>query len=186
MLYYSNINIATMKHLNLITLTCLTVLLSFTFSANAQIKQMFTEKQLPSVEITDLNGSTVNIADYGKTGKITIINFWATWCGPCKLELNNIAELYPDWQDEFDVQLIAVSIDDSRNTAKVKTYINGHAWDYTVLLDANQDLKRALNFQAPPFTLLLDKEGTIVSTHTGYKEGDEFVLEDEIKELAEK
>lgn len=175
-----------MKHLNLITLTCLTLLLSFTFSANAQIKQMFTEKQLPSVEITDLNGSTVNIADYGKTGKITIINFWATWCGPCKLELNNIAELYPDWQDEFDVQLIAVSIDDSRNTAKVKTYINGHAWDYTVLLDANQDLKRALNFQAPPFTLLLDKEGTIVSTHTGYKEGDEYVLEDEIKELAEK
>lgn len=174
-----------MKQLSIITLA-FSLLLFVSFSTQAQVKQMFTEKQLPSIEITDLNGATVNIADYGKKGKITIINFWATWCGPCKLELNNIAELYPDWQADYDVQLIAISIDDSRNSAKVKTYINGHAWDYTVLLDANQDLKRALNFQAPPFTLLLDKEGTIVSTHTGYKEGDEYVLEDEIKELASK
>ena len=162
------------------------LIISATFAAEAQVKKMFTEKQLPNIEITDLNGANVNIADQVKEGQITVINFWATWCGPCKLELNNIAELYPDWQDEYDVHLIAISIDDSRNTAKVKTYINGHSWDYTILLDANQDLRRALNFQAPPYTLLLDKEGTIVSTHTGYKEGDEYVLEDEIKELAEK
>ena len=164
----------------------LSLLLIFLFPAEAQVKELFTNKQLPSIEITDMDGNKVNIADYGTKGKITVINFWATWCGPCKLELNNIAELYADWKKDYDVQIIAVSIDDSRNVSKVKTYVNGRAWEYTVLIDANQDLKRAINFQAPPFTLLLDKQGNIVSSHTGYKEGDEYILEDEIKALAKK
>lgn len=154
--------------------------------ANAQVADMFKEKSLPEVDLLTLTGEKVNVASYGEKGKITIINFWATWCGPCKLELNNIAELYADWQADYDVQLIAISIDDSRNAAKVRTYVDGHAWEYEVLLDQNQDLKRAINFQAPPYTLLLDKSGSIVSSHTGYKEGDEYVLEDEIKVLAKK
>jgi thiol-disulfide isomerase/thioredoxin len=164
----------------------LIIISTFFTASHAQVKELFTSKQLPSIEITDLDGNKVNIADYGKKGKITVINFWATWCGPCKLELNNMAELYADWKKDYDMEIVAVSIDDSRNIAKVKTYVNGRAWEYTVLIDANQDLKRAINFQAPPFTLLLDKEGNIVSSHTGYKEGDEYILEDGVKKLAKK
>lgn len=77
----------------------------------------------------------------------------------------------------------AVSIDDSRNASKVKTYINGQQWDYDVLLDPNSSLKRALNFQTVPYTLLIDSKGSIVYTHSGYVEGDEYILEDHIKEL---
>jgi cytochrome c biogenesis protein CcmG, thiol:disulfide interchange protein DsbE len=166
------------------TTALIIVTLLLTTITVAQVKKMFTDKKVPNIEVSTLDGKKVKILDAIGTGKITVINFWATWCGPCKLELNNIAELYPDWKKDYNVQIIAISIDDSRNTAKVKTYVDGRSWNYTILLDANQDLKRALNFQAPPYTLLLDKTGTIVHSHTGYSEGDEYILEDQIKALA--
>lgn len=159
------------------------VIISCTTNVSAQVKQLFTEKNLPSIEIQNLDGNKINIADFGKTGKITILNFWATWCAPCKQELTNIADIYADWKKDYNVELVAISIDDSRNISKVKSYVNGNGWDYTVLIDANQDLRRAFNFQAPPFTVLVNQQGQIVSTHTGYKNGDEFILEDQIKAL---
>lgn len=159
------------------------VIISCTTNVSAQVKQLFTEKNLPSIEIQNLDGNKINIADFGKTGKITILNFWATWCAPCKQELTNIADIYADWKKDYNVELVAISIDDSRNISKVKSYVNGNGWDYTVLIDANQDLRRSFNFQAPPFTILVNQQGQIVSTHTGYKNGDEFILEDQIKAL---
>ena len=150
---------------------------------NAQVKEAFTDKKLPSVEVQTLEGKKVNIADYGKKGKITIISFWATWCGPCKLELNNMSDIYEDWKKDYNVELIAISIDDSRNTAKVKSFVQAQGWDFEVLLDPNQDLKRAFNFQMPPYTVLMDTQGAIVSTHLGYKNGDELILEDKMKQL---
>ncbi len=159
-------------------------LLFLTLRAHAQVKSLFTEKDLPNIEVQTLEGKKVNISDYGKTGKITVLNFWATWCGPCKQELTNILDLFPDWKKDYDIEFIAISIDDSRNIAKVKSYVNGSKWPYTVLIDPNQDLRRAFNFQAPPFTVLLNKEGKIVYSHTGYKNGDEYLLEDQIKKWA--
>jgi len=139
---------------------------------------------LPNLTIESLEGKKVNIKELATNGKITVFSFWATWCKPCKKELNNIAEIYEEWQDNYDVQVIAVSIDDARTSSKVKTYVDGQSWDYTVLLDKNQDLKKSLNFQTVPFTLLVDRKGNIVDRHQGYVEGDEYTLEDKIKELA--
>lgn len=142
------------------------------------------EKTLPNIVLNDINGKPVNISSYGDSGRITVVSFWATWCAPCKKELTNIHELYPDWQTKYGVKIVAVSIDDSRNAAKVKPYINSQRWEYDVLLDLNQDLKRAFNIQTVPFTLLLDKSGKVVYTHSGYVEGDELALEEEIAKLA--
>lgn len=154
------------------------VLLSGIFMAQGQDK-------LPEISLTNTDGDQVDVAEYGNNEKITVLNFWATWCTPCKKELNNIAEMYEDWQDDYNVEVIAVSIDDAKTTSRVKAYVNGQAWDYDVLLDSNQDLKRALNFQTVPFTIVVDQEGNIVDRHTGYVEGDEYELEEKIAELAE-
>jgi cytochrome c biogenesis protein CcmG/thiol:disulfide interchange protein DsbE len=144
------------------------------------------ETGLPSINLTDLKGKTYNSLDITKDNKITVISFWATWCVPCKKELNTINEVYEEWQKKYDMKLVAISIDDSRSATKVKPYIDGQRWEFDVLLDINQDFKRALNIQSVPFTILLDQNGKIVYSHSGYVEGDESVLEEEIIKLTKK
>jgi len=141
---------------------------------------------MPSVEIKSLDGKTVNIKDFVGKGKVTVISFWATWCSPCKRELDAIAEIYPDWQDEYDVELLAITIDDARGVAKVPAMVAAKGWEYTVLSDSKQELQRALNFQTVPQTFLLNAEGEIIYSHSGYSPGDEYELEEKIKKATGK
>ena len=172
-----------MKSLFTLLITSL-LLINFSIAQDgSKAKEMFTEKELPSLTIQDIYGKKVNVSNYGKNEKMTVISFWATWCSPCKKELNNISYLYDDWQDDYNMELVAISIDDARNTSKVKAYVNGQGWDYDVLLDFNEDLKRLLSFQTVPFTVLVNEDGKIVYSHSGYVEGDEYVLEGMLKKF---
>ncbi|MBK8443031.1 MAG: TlpA family protein disulfide reductase [Sphingobacteriales bacterium] len=155
------------------------------FSALLLSGTAMAQKSLPEVTLNDINGEKVGVAAYGKKEQITIFSFWATWCSPCKKELSNLSNLYDEWRDKYNVEIVAVSIDDQRNTAKIKPYVNGQGWDYTVLLDTNEELKRALNFQSVPYTLVIDKKGNIAYEHNGYVEGDEYELEKIVAVLAE-
>jgi cytochrome c biogenesis protein CcmG/thiol:disulfide interchange protein DsbE len=154
------------------------ILLSACYLANAQ-----TQATLPEVTLKNVDGKDINIADYGRNGKITVISFWATWCKPCIKELKNVDEHLEEWAELYDMELVAVSVDDSRNVNKVKPMVNAFNWDFDILLDPNGDLQRALNVANPPVTFLLDQSGNIVYTHTGYVEGDEYELEEHIKAL---
>ncbi len=144
-----------------------------------------TSNALPSTVVKNIDGENVNLADYANNGKITIISFWATWCKPCIKELKNVNDLLADWEEDYDVELVAISVDDSRNTARVKPMVSGLGWDFDVLLDPNGDIQRAMNVANPPVTFLLDQNGEIVYKHTGYVEGDELELEEHIIEIAE-
>ncbi|HYV92493.1 MAG TPA: TlpA disulfide reductase family protein [Chitinophagales bacterium] len=144
------------------------------------------DKKLPAIILTDVDGNKVDLSQLNKDGKIIIMDFWATWCVPCKKELTNIMNVYAEWQKNYNVELVAVSIDDSRNTTKVKPTVDGSSWPYQVLLDPNSDLKRILGFQNVPYVLVTDKDGNIVYQHTGYVEGDEFELEDQLKKMVGK
>ena len=140
---------------------------------------------IPALSLYDIKGNKVEISDYKGDGKIQVFSFWATWCVPCKEELNNMAEIYEDWQKDYNVEIIAVSIDDAKTKANVKAYAEGQGWTYTVVLDTNKELHRLLGGQSVPFTVVTDKTGNIVEKHTGYIEGDEYVLEEKIKELSQ-
>ncbi len=159
----------------------LALLIVFSFSMNQSFAQ--NGKKLPSINVTNMNGEKVDISTLVGKGNIVIINFWATWCVPCKKELNNLSEMYQEWKEKYKVEIVAVSIDDAKNSSKVKTTVDGSGWPFTIMLDPNQDLMHALNFQAPPYSLIIDKDGNIVETHTGYVDGDEFLMEEKIKEL---
>ncbi len=147
-----------------------------TFGATAQ--------DLPSTTIKQLNGRPVKFNEIFKEGRVTLVSFWATWCVPCKAEIKNIKEKMPEWKDQADFDFVTISIDDSRAAAMVKAYTKSQAWDWPVYLDQNSDLKRSLNFQNVPFTMIVDKSGKIVFQHTGYEEGGEDEVFEEVKKFA--
>ena len=140
-------------------------------------------KALPNTQVKTLDGSNFNINQLENDGNPIVISFWATWCKPCKKELNNIAEIYEDWQDETGVKLVAISIDDTRSMSKVSPYVNASDWEYEVYLDPNGDFKRAMGVSTVPHTFLLNGEKKIVWQHKGYVDGDEIHLLKEIKKL---
>lgn len=139
---------------------------------------------LPSVTLKTLEGKPVNIQDYAKNGKITVISFWATWCTPCKKELDAIAKDYKRWTEEYGMELVAVTIDDQRALPRVKPLVSQKKWEYTILSDVRQEFQQAMSVQTIPHTYVVDKTGKIVYSHNGYLPGDEKKLEEKLKELA--
>ena len=158
------------------------VLSTMTF---AQEEHEASTKKVPAVELKDMDGKQINTADLGVDGPV-IISFWATWCSPCKRELNTIQDLYPDWQDETNVTLVAVSIDDQKTKKAVPMYVNGKGWEYVVLMDPNGDFKRAMGVNNVPHTFLVDKDGNIVYSHNNFAPGDEDELYEELLKLSKK
>src|SRR5690554_4081307 len=126
---------------------------------------MLAQNEFPSINVSTLEGQTVNTNQLSTDNKVTIISLWATWCVPCLKELDAISEVYPDWQDETGVELIAISVDDSRTINRVRPMVNGKSWEYQILLDTNNDLKRALGASTVPLTLLV-QNNKIVYRHS--------------------
>lgn len=143
-------------------------------------------KTLPSVSVKSLEGQAFNVQDLGKTGKITVISFWATWCSPCKKELDAIMDYYEEWQEQYNMELVAVSVDDTRTAAKIPAMVAEKGWEYRILVDSSKEFQQASNVTSVPFTMLLDAKGNIIYEHTGYAPGDELELEEKIKMLSGK
>jgi len=138
---------------------------------------------LPSYKLKTIDGQEKDLADFGKNNKPTIISFWATWCKPCLNELNAIADHYEDWQEEYDVELVAVSLDNQRTAAKVPGVVKTLDWDYEILIDLNGESYRKFNFATPPYLVLVDAQGKVVYKHSGYLPGSEDEVEEKLKEI---
>lgn len=144
-------------------------------SAQAQI--------FPDVQIKTMEGEALNASTIEHDGPV-VVSFWATWCSPCKKELDALNEYYLDLQDETNVKIIAVSIDDSRTVQQVVNTVNSQAWDYDVYLDTNSDLRRAMGVNNVPHTMVYNAEGELVYTSNKYAPGDEHHLMEVIREAA--
>mgnify|MGYP000960778705 CR=1 FL=1 len=141
------------------------------------------EKKFPVVDLKDLNGKIVSTSDFMTKHKITVVSFWATWCIPCQRELDIYGELYDEWKQKYDIEIVGVTIDNVRQLSKVKPLIAQKQWKFTILSDVNEDLKKTLNFEYVPQTYILDSKGNIRFDHSGFKPGDEVEMEKIFDEL---
>jgi thiol-disulfide isomerase/thioredoxin len=154
----------------------LSALLLFATTVLSQGTTIMKARQLPNIDIKDVQGNPFNTSKINNDGKPVIVSFWASWCKPCIKELTTINDVYSEWQQETGVKLYAVSCDDARSSSLVAPMVNGKGWEYMVLLDQNGDFKRAMNVGPIPQTFVLNGKGEIVWQHTSFSEGSELDL----------
>ena len=146
--------------------------------------QLSAQQSLPSIQLKNTNNEKIDIKEACQEG-LFIVSFWASWCVSCINELDEINDVYEEWEEETGVKLIAVATDDSRTVSRVIPLINGKGWEYEVLFDTNQALKRNLNIASIPYVLIV-KDGEIVYQHSGYAPGQEDEIFEELEKYAEK
>lgn len=137
---------------------------------------LLAQKELPKVQVETLKGETIDVRSVLNDSLPVVISFWGTTCKPCLMELDAIADVYEDWQAEVKFKVVAVATDDSRAASKVRAMAGGRGWPFEVVLDKNQELKRAMNVNSIPFLYIADKSGKIIYTHSGYTPGSELEI----------
>ena len=139
--------------------------------------------QVPSVTVENAKGESFDTSLLLEEGTPMIVSFWSTSCKPCIRELDAIYDALPDWLDEADFRVVAVSTDDSRLMAKAKSFAEGRGWgeEYTLLFDKNQDFMRAMNVSVVPHVFVVDGKGKIIYSHTSYVPGNELELFEAVK-----
>ena len=144
--------------------------------------------QVPSVTVETSKGGAYDTSLLLKEGTPMIISFWSTSCKPCIRELDAVYEALPDWLEEADFRVVAVSTDDNRLLAKAKSFAEGRGWgdDFLLLFDKNQDFMRAMNVSVVPHVFVVDAKGKIVFSHTSYVQGGEVELFEAVKKASRK
>ena len=156
---------------------------TFLLSLAAALVSFIAAAQVPSVTVETVKGESFDTAKLLEEGTPMIISFWSTSCKPCIRELDAVYDAMPDWLEEADFRVVAVSTDDSRLLAKAKSFAEGRGWgeEYTLLFDKNQDFMRAMNVSVVPHVFVVDGKGKVVYSHTAYVPGGEVELFEAIK-----
>lgn len=158
---------------------------TFLLSLAAALISFAAAAQVPSVTVETVKGESFDTSKLLEEGKPMIISFWSTSCKPCIHELDAIYDALPDWLEEVDFNVVAVSVDNSRLLSKAKSFTQGRGWgeDFILLFDKNEDFKRAMNVAMVPHVFVLDKNGKVVFSHTSYVQGGEVELLEALKNI---
>jgi len=131
-------------------------------------------KPAPTFSLDSLDGHEVALADYRGKKKV-VISYWASWCGPCRVELPEMKRFYEKYhKDNSDFEFVAISIDDDRESAE--TYAQKAKLPFPVLLDLGHEAADEYSVEAIPATFIVDKDGKVKQTQTGLDETMEIKL----------
>jgi cytochrome c biogenesis protein CcmG, thiol:disulfide interchange protein DsbE len=135
----------------------------------------------PDITIRDINGKRIELKTLLENGPV-IIDFWALWCIPCLKELPHLNKIY-NKNKERGVTILAINEDDPSSEAKVKPYVKGERFQFYVAIDKEKELWRTFKIVSLPTLFLIDQHGDIRYSQTGYRPGDERLLEAEIENI---
>ena len=132
----------------------------------------------PAFTLTDLTGQTGALSQY--KGQVVMVNFWATWCGPCQQEMPLLDQMYRKYKPA-GFTLIGVNVD--KNAPPVKDLLARKPVSFPVLLDPTNAVSKAYHLDEMPSSVISDRKGNIRYLHRGYKPGDENEYQDRIRQL---
>lgn len=152
----------------------LTIVLAFSLYLSAEM--------IPDFTLENSAGEEVNLYSVINDSTVVLVDFWATWCGPCCKELPHLDALYKKYPN---LEVLAISTDGRRTTQKAKDYIKEKGYSFTVLHDPKREVQKLLKVKTIPVTFLVSTDKEIFYQHKGYKDGDEVELEHKLIELLE-
>ncbi|NJC28292.1 TlpA family protein disulfide reductase [Neolewinella antarctica] len=131
------------------------------------------QRAFPTPTLKTIDNVSVDLSEKIGTGNVTVVAVWATWCQPCHVELDHMAKYLAKWQDEFGVDVLAVSVDKRHQVRKIKPLVSRKGWEYDILIDSDAALQRKLGFRSIPQMYIVDGGGVIVKEFSGYATGRE-------------
>ena len=143
---------------------------------NRRYEHALIEKPAPDFTLRDLKGNQVSLSDF--RGQPVVLNFWATWCSPCRVEIPHLEALYTKYKDQG---LVVIGMNTETDYMKVKRFAEPQI-SYTVLLDGGTQAQ-GYDVSGIPCTYYIDKEGIIQYRSVGFGPGDEVLIEEKIKNL---
>ena len=156
------------------------ILLATACSPSKSVKAAKSEKErrpAPNFILQDAQGRTVRLADF--KGKVVLLDFWATWCGPCQIEIPWFIEFQRKYKDQ-GFSVVGISMDEG-GWEVVRPFVDEQKMNYPVLIGNDETASAFGGVEALPTTFIIDKQGRIVATHMGLTSKDEF--ENTIKSL---
>jgi peroxiredoxin len=148
-------------------------------TVRAAVKAEKDRKPAPNFTLKDATGADVKLSDY--RGKVVLLNFWATWCGPCKIEIPWFMDFQQQYRDR-DFAVLGVSMDDD-GWKSVKPYVAEHKINYRIVIGTEELTQQYGGVESLPTTFIVDREGRIASVHVGLVSKREY--QDEILNLLE-
>jgi peroxiredoxin len=140
-------------------------------SSNLATASVSSSAAAPSFTLTDINGRSVSLADF--RNKVVVLDFWATWCPPCKREIPDFINLQTDYASR-GVQIVGIALD---QPDKVKAFAQQNGMNYPVLYGNDQIAARYGGIEGIPTTFIIDRNGNIVNRFEGFRPREDFEAE---------
>ncbi len=153
-------------------------LLVTVFAATSLASSGLEGRAAPDFALKSSTGENLRLSEF--RGDVVMINFWATWCGPCRQEMPLLDELYTRYE-RVGFNLLGINIDD--DSRRAMQMIEELGVTFPVLFDSRKEVSKLYEVEAMPVTVLIDREGNVRHVHHGYKPGYEDAYLDQVRSL---
>ena len=166
------------KHLAMRRRTAALLATGLAAMAGVAAAAVLTSGPAPDFTLHSVAGPNMRLRE--QRGQVVMLNFWASWCGPCREEMPRLDRLYEKYHAS-GFQLLGVNVDDDvRNATGASSKLGLH---FPVLLDTEKKVSRLYDLNTMPSTVLIDRDGRVRYIHRGYKDGYEQTYEEQVREL---